>query len=798
MNKLVVLSLGNGDLLNGFPAITAQLWEAGDPHPMKFTGSLPAAPTLPQLYRDWQLLYSALYQRLRPRLEIETSDVTNVSQVEFSDLCQRLSTTINAWLNSEPFRNIDQHLRTKLDPSEEIRVIIETNDNLLRRLPWHLWNFFEHYQRAEVALSTLDYQRLKKLSRNEITNKIRILGIFGNSQEIDTGKDKAFLKQLADKAQTKFLIEPQRQELNDYLWEKEGWNILFFAGHSYSQEQGVIKLNQTDYLTLEQLKYGLKKAIERGLKLAIFNSCDGLGLAEALADLHIGQVIVMREPVPDVVAQEFLKHFLSAFSGGESLYSSVLEARQRLQGLEADFPCASWLPVICQNPAETPTSWLELSGVLKYNSATNTSQQVDSRIVQSDRSRKIPLLFSIAVTALVMGVRQMGMLQSRELQAFDHLMRQRPVEQSLDRRLLVITVDEQDIQYQDRMGMKRRGSLSDRALAKLLEKLEPHQPRVIGLDVYRDFPVEYPDAGLVTRLQKDNRLFAVCKMSAPEDGDANGIHPPPEVPKQRLGFSDFVVDPDGVVRRHLLVITPDLAPGCTAHYALNLLLALRYLEKEGISLQFTKEGYLQLGNVVFKRLKANSGGYQGADVSGHQVLLNYRYRYYNSLEDIALKVSLTQVLTGSIDPSLIKDRIVLIGVIVKKSDDYWSTPYSGGQLPYAEIPGVFAQAQMVSQILSAVLDRRPLLWVWSEWGEISWVWGWSLVGGAIAWRCRSLLHLGLAGSAALAVLYGICFGLITRGGWVPLVPSAIALVTTSGCVTAYLAFQPQQKTRDKA
>jgi hypothetical protein len=64
MNKLVVLSWVTGDLHNGFPAVTAQLWEAGDPHPMKFTGSLPAAPALPELYRDWQLLYSALYQRL--------------------------------------------------------------------------------------------------------------------------------------------------------------------------------------------------------------------------------------------------------------------------------------------------------------------------------------------------------------------------------------------------------------------------------------------------------------------------------------------------------------------------------------------------------------------------------------------------------------------------------------------------------------------------------------------------------------------------------------------------------------
>ena len=44
MSKLVVISLGNGDLKSGFPTVTAQLWEADTPSPMKFTGSLPAAP----------------------------------------------------------------------------------------------------------------------------------------------------------------------------------------------------------------------------------------------------------------------------------------------------------------------------------------------------------------------------------------------------------------------------------------------------------------------------------------------------------------------------------------------------------------------------------------------------------------------------------------------------------------------------------------------------------------------------------------------------------------------------------
>jgi hypothetical protein len=157
------------------------------------------------------------------------------------------------------------------------------------------------------------------------------------------------------------LVEPQRQALNDELW-LQSWDILFFAGHSSTQPDekiGSFRINPNDSLTIAELKNALSKAIEQGLHLAIFNSCDRLGLAANLADLHIPQIIVMREPIPDKVAQEFLKNFLTEFSSGKPLYQSVREARSKLQGLEDEFPYASWLPVICQNPAEIPLVWYQ-------------------------------------------------------------------------------------------------------------------------------------------------------------------------------------------------------------------------------------------------------------------------------------------------------------------------------------------------------------------------------------------------------------------------------------------------------
>lgn len=786
MSKLVVLNLGKGNLNQGFPTVTAQLYDDGNPVPIQFTGSLPAAPELPELYKRWRLLYQLLYDALYPNMEwrrqlesdddiaIDEDDVTNVSSVEFGSLCDELHNQINSWLKSEAFSNIDRKLRTKLHPHEEIRIVLVTENDPVRRLPWHLWDFLEDYQQAVVCLSSPEIDRVKPIRKNPAT-RIRILAILGNSEGIDVHKDRVILEQLPF-AQTVFLVEPQRHELDRWLWDKQGWDILFFAGHGSSQsdgEMGKIYINPTDTLTIPQLKNALRAAIAprrrtrnaRSLRLAIFNCCDGLGLAHQLASLHIPQTIVMRESVPDCVAQEFLKHFLASFASGESFYLAVREAEERLQGLESDFPCASWLPVICQNPAEAPLTWPEWCLV-----PDRPSQRTLPTVVQ----------VSVVVTALVMGLRTLGVLQLWELQAFDQLMRSRPQEQP-DKRILVVTITEADVRVQP---AKERGgaSLCDRFLAQLLAKLEQYQPRVIGLDIYRENPVGADYRDLAARMQTSNRFIAICKAS---EGDKNtGVSPPPEVPATRLGFSDVVRDPDGILRRHLLAMAP--ASPCNTDKSFSFQLATQYLAAQGIQSRLTPEKDWRFGRIGTKNLEKNTGGYHNIDALGHQLLLNYR-----SNVAVATQVTLSDVLNNKLTPDLVKDRIVLIGTTAESFHDYWSTPYSAGEWPHQPMSGVMIQAHMVSQILSAVLDGRPLLWVWSEWGEVFWVWCWSWTGGILAWRLRSRLLLVVVMGSTLGVLYGGCLILLTQGGWVPLVPSALALMATCASVVAYRTFQNQ-------
>lgn len=799
MSRLVVINLGSGDLSNGYRDVTAQISLAtGGRHPAQCRGSLPPAPEIAQLYRNWQLLYREFYRERRSRsaqtqrsslptreIAIEPGGVTNFSEVEFRHLCQQLKTRLNAWLNSESFHPIDRRLSRELDSADEIRLILATDDELLRRLPWHLWNFFEDYPRAELAISALEYGQVTSQSQTP-AGQVRILAILGNSDGIDLQADRQSIEALPGAASS-FLESPSRRRLNEYLWNKQSWDILFFAGHSQTEAEtgaGQIQLNSTDSLTLEQLRNALKRAISHGLKLAIFNSCDGLGLARDLADLHIPQVIVMREPVPDRVAQEFFKQFLEAFSQGQSLYAAAREARERLEKLEDEYPCATWLPAICQNPAATPATWQQWRGLPPDRPSSPPSKP---RLLTV-------LLASLGITALVMGGRQLGVLQRWELHAYDQLMQQRPDERQ-DQRLLVITITEEDFQLPEQQQRVGARSLSDPALAKLLEKLASYQPRAIGLDLYRpdaENPIQ-PD--LAKYLRSTDNFFAICRVG---EASQPGISPPPEVPPERQGFSDVIKDADGILRRHLLAMQPDpeYASRCPAYSALSAQLAFNYLEKEGVSAQYTEAGELQVGKTRFKRLPAprgdipenillefwrsRRGGYQRIDAWGYQILLNYR-SHHSPLE-IAPVVTLTDVLRDRINPERIKDRIVLIGVTAPSAGDFHATPYSTAQESYQPIPGVILQAQMTSQILSAVLDGRPLLSVWPLWGEVLWVWGWSVVAGLLIWRGGSRLYLVLGGGIALGGLYLLCWGLFIQGIWVPLIPAALALGLTGSSI----------------
>ncbi len=376
MKKLVILKF-DGDFKSGFQ-VNLEIANEGQRAYRTTTAKLPENITIPQLLNNWHEIYYSRYSQFR----IKAGGSRQVNLESLKQECTRESINLlanfNQWLNAASFISITNSLK-ELNPQDEIRIIITTSCHELRQLPWHLWEVLINFPLVDVALSSPNAERRERVYRE----KIRILIILGDSSNIDIEADKKLLHDFCgDDAEIVLLQQPSREDLNHYLQDDLGWDMLFFSGHSRTQNptpnplpaseegakrmmEGRIYINHHDSLTMGELRDALQVAIQRRLQIAFFNSCDGLGIAYELEQLHIPQVIVMREPVPDKVAQEFLKYFLQEFTGGKSLYISVRNARVELQQLESEFPCASWLPVIIQNQTETPPTWQSL-GIISF------------------------------------------------------------------------------------------------------------------------------------------------------------------------------------------------------------------------------------------------------------------------------------------------------------------------------------------------------------------------------------------------------------------------------------------------
>jgi WD40 repeat protein len=362
VKKLLVLNL-DGDFDTGFDVN----WEIGPDGQLPFANgmsrlALAPRPSLERAYKDWCALYHHLDGR---RIKLKSNQITNVRYTDLISQCRStadlLTREVNEWFESSPLsRIVETDLLTNLQ--DEYRVIICTNNPEVRQIPWLLWSGWDRFEYLEISLGATYTQRRDRIYHQQV----RVLAILGNNDGIDIEADRQILERYRRSgAFIEFLAQPTIAELSQQLLDTRGWDIISFSGHSHTESvsSGRIFINQTDSLTMGQLRGELTTAIEKGLQLAIFNSCDGLGIAAELESLYIPQTIVMRQPVPDLVAHNFLKYFLAEFTTGKSLYQSVRIAREQIKELESKFPCASWLPVIIQNRLEVPPTWQSLGSI---------------------------------------------------------------------------------------------------------------------------------------------------------------------------------------------------------------------------------------------------------------------------------------------------------------------------------------------------------------------------------------------------------------------------------------------------
>ena len=407
-----------------------------------------------------------------------------------------------------------------------------------------------------------------------------------------------------------------------------------------------------------------------------------------------------------------------------------------------------------------------------------SKQFLQSRFLQEWRG---VLFLAPSVAGCIILGEAVGMFQSLEWAFLDRLFHLRTNPPSS--RIVVVAIHEEDITY------AKRWPMSDELLARLLANIQAQRPRAIGLDIFRDLPVEPGHEELKRIYQSSPNLIGISKIQGETQGQS--VAPPPELKELgQVAAADLLQDTDGKVRRSLISARTEEG----VIFGLGVRVALMYLEAEGITPEplDEKSQKVKLGKAVFLPLTERASGYvSGKNTGGYQTILNYW-----GDEDSFDSVSMRDVIENRIPPDLMKDRIVFIGAWAESLKDSFFTPYSSekffGHPP--SMPGVVIHANIASQMLSAALDGRPLLRTWNDLSHWAWLFLWSFIAAAGCWLLlgREPFSKNLFFSTTIIVIFtsasaiaGVSYIAFLSGWMIPIFSPLLTALASSVLTTSY-------------
>ncbi len=428
--------------------------------------------------------------------------------------------------------------------------------------------------------------------------------------------------------------------------------------------------------------------------------------------------------------------------------------------------------------SELPTTITTIPSDLLPSSVTDDQEVFDlsklSWLQTVQVGLRMAIAATLAATALVLGVRQLGWIESMEISAYDQ-MTQLKSDTPIDPSIVVVEITSPDLQR------LQRPTPSDQSLNEVLEILQSYEPSVIGVDLHRDLPQEPGHAALMETLQSDEDIIVINKIGETE---ADHIPAPAGLQNSQIGFSDFPVDDDGVVRRSLLLSTLN----GEAFYSFATQITFHYLAQQDILPTNSDRNptYMQLGNTVIEPLGRNFGGYQHVDAAGYQMMINYQGR-----NDVTRSLTFSDILDENFEPEWIQGNIIMIGMIAPTGRDLIDTPYTSERSVGRQMPGVVIHAQVVNQLVTSALTTDSLIHSWPEPIDLLWVTGWAVLGGSLAWFLRHPIFWGVATVGAIVVVGSVTYVLFINDIWIPVAAPIIALVTTNFTVFAYRYYQTQ-------
>ncbi|MEH2058599.1 MAG: CHASE2 domain-containing protein [Nostoc sp.] len=326
---------------------------------------------LTQLYQEWRQAYINFYQSEQMRGRRIGGGIATITIDWHAELVKaesKLMYEFHRWLRSAELYDIrlfiaqasQELVKANLGASEVVKVFLTCAPIELGRFPWEAWEIGTEF----ATTGTIQLIRAPLNIGTDTANdgkfkprRARILAILGDDTGLNFQKEKAALKSLLRIADVTFTgWQPKQkaaqviQQITDIITDEQGWDVLFFAGHSNETDMtgGELSIAPGVSISINEIAPQLSAAKKRGLQVAIFNSCSGLNIADSLIDLGFSQVVVMREPIHNRVAQEFLVLFLQGLGKHLDIYESMMAARQSLRS--HTYPSAYLVPSLFCHP----------------------------------------------------------------------------------------------------------------------------------------------------------------------------------------------------------------------------------------------------------------------------------------------------------------------------------------------------------------------------------------------------------------------------------------------------------------
>jgi hypothetical protein len=547
--------------------------------------TVPYPDAVLQAYAEWQSLYLRYYRNKRGRKEaggqgiVIAPDLGSQLEEKRATLLHRL----NEWLRDGALTEIREAIAQAMQtPAKSTQSANATLDLFLAcepielaRLPWEAWTLVApSVAQAEAKsppirlLRTRLNQAMPTLPKAKKRQKLRILVIVGKDEVggLDFERDFAAMqRQLAAAAVLERVgweagksVPQVKQEIARVIADPVGWDALFFAGHSNETALtgGELGIAPQAALQIAEIQPELEIAVQRGLQFAFFNSCSGLAIADALINLGLNQVAIMREPIANTVAQVLLVEFLQQLANHRDVQDALQSACQFLKtSTEGRFkyPSAYLVPSLYGQP-HTPLFHIPRQGWKHW-----------AKLWQPTLPEAIAVA-TLSFLCLLYPIREFLITQRLLAQSvYRNLTHQVPANPYPP--VLIVSIDPESIRAA-RLDALEINPMDRQYLGTLIRQVAKLQPRVIGVDYFLEAPTK-KDAALsqaireVVQQQKTWVTFASIKY--PTQAESAMIA---DIVSPNWSLQGYINMPSWYVE--LLPVDADCSSACPFAYSLSL------------------------------------------------------------------------------------------------------------------------------------------------------------------------------------------------------------------------------------